>query len=298
MTAVTPPPEPPTDDESTEPATPPGVPEVRTERVDTGDRGVVALLTVSDPRRRNAMTTALSDQLVAAVAAVADDPGVHAVVITGEPPAFCAGGDLDELAAAGGAGDQARAGEAGPDALHRIYAGFLAVARCPLPVIAAVDGPAVGAGLNLALAADVRLAGETARFDPGFLRLGVHPGGGMTWLAQRVVGPQATTAMLLAGESLDADRAVEVGLALRVVPDGTGAEGRSAAVVEALRMARTSARAPRELVVATKASIRATGVLAGPDAHDEAVSLELGPQLESLRSEGFREGLERVRARR
>ena len=296
MTTVTPPPQPPADpddvdgaDDGTGVATPPGVPEVRTERVDTGDRGVVGLLTVSDPRRRNAMTGALSDQLVEAVATLADDPGVHAVVITGEAPAFCAGGDLDELAAAG---------DAGADALSRIYAGFLAVARCPLPVITAVDGPAVGAGLNLALAADVRLAGETARFEPGFLRLGVHPGGGMTWMAQRAVGPQATTAMLLAGEGLDAARAVEVGLALRVVPDGTEEQGRSAAVVEALRMARTSAKAPRELVVATKASIRATGALAGPDAHDEAVSLELGPQLESLRSEGFREGLERVRARR
>ena len=327
-------------------------PHVRTEHVDTGDRGVVALLTVSDPRRRNAMTAALSDGLVAAVEAAAADPGVHAVVLTGAAPAFCAGGDLDELAAAGGAGDETPAGgagdetpaggagdetpaggagdetpaggagdetpaggagdetpaggagdetpagDAGEDALHRIYAGFLAVARCPLPVIAAVDGPAVGAGLNLALAADVRLAGATARFDPGFLRLGVHPGGGMTWMAQRAVGPQATLAMLLGGEGLDAARAVEVGLALRAVPEDGGEGDRTATVVEALRMARTSARAPRELVVATKASIRATGALAGADAHERAVAVEIGPQLESLRSEGFREGLETVRSRR
>jgi enoyl-CoA hydratase len=145
---------------------------------------------------------------------------VHAVVVTGDDdpkPAFCAGGDLDELAAAG---------EAGPDALQRIYAGFLALAECPLPTFAAVDGPAVGAGLNLALAADVRVAGETARFEPGFLRLGVHPGGGMTWMAQRVVGSQVTTAMLLGGEGLDATRAAELGLVLRVAR-GEGVDGRS-----------------------------------------------------------------------
>ena len=295
-----PPPEPPPSETDEETATPPGVPEVRSERIDTGDRGAVVLLTVSDPRRRNAMTAALADQLVSAVSTASDDPGVHAVVVTGESPAFCAGGDLDELAAAGDEGEAA---------LHRIYAGFLAVAHCPLPVIAAVDGPAVGAGLNLALAADVRLAGETARFDPGFLRLGVHPGGGMTWMAQRAVGPQATVAMLLGGASLDAARAAELGLVLRVVGDDEGdgdderdgggdADRRSAAVTAALRMARTSAKAPRELVVATKASIRATAGLAGPGAHDEAVRVELGPQLESLRSEGFREGLERVRAKR
>jgi enoyl-CoA hydratase len=260
-------------------------PDVLLERLD-GDHQGIALLTVSDPKRRNAMTTALADRLVAVLDEVAADPSVHAVVVTGDDdpkPAFCAGGDLDELAAAG---------EAGPDALERIYAGFLALAECPLPTFAAVDGPAVGAGLNLALAADVRIAGETARFEPGFLRLGVHPGGGMTWMAQRIVGPQATTAMLLGGEGLDAARAAEVGLVLRVAA-GEGRDGRSAAVTDALRMAATSAAAPRELVVATKASIRATGQL---DRHRDAVAVEVGPQLESLRSEGFREGLARVRA--
>ena len=260
-------------------------PEVKLERVD-GAVGATALLTVSDPKRRNAMTTALSDRLVAVLADVAADTSVHAVVVTGDDdpkPAFCAGGDLDELAAAG---------ESGADALERIYAGFLALAECPLPTFAAVDGPAVGAGLNLALAADVRIAGETARFEPGFLRLGVHPGGGMTWMAQRIVGPQVTTAMLLGGEGLDADRAAEVGLVLRVAT-GEGADGRSAAVTEALRMAATSAAAPRELVVNTKASIRATGAL---DRHRDAVAVEVSPQLESLRSDGFREGLDRVRA--
>lgn len=262
--------------------------------------GVTALLTLRDPRRRNAMSRALSDRLVEALDAVVADERVRAVVVTGAAdrgPAFCAGGDLDELSAIG-----EMPGEEGERAIKAVYAGFLALAACPLPTIAAVDGPAVGAGINVALAADVRLAGDTARFEPGFLRLGLHPGGGMTWMTQRLVGQQATLAMLLAGEGLDAAAAERCGLALRRVagempetpvgPDGTAA--RSPVVVEALRMAAHSARAPRDLVVATKASVRATAVL---DEQAAAVDVEVGPQLASLHSPAFRAGLERVRRR-
>jgi enoyl-CoA hydratase len=155
-------------------------------------RDGVAVLTVSDPERRNALTLGLSDDLAAAVAACERDESVGALVVTGAPPAFCAGGDLGTLATAGKSG--------GDHDLRRIYEGFLAVARCPLPTVAAVNGPAVGAGLNLALACDVRLAGPAARFDARFLTLGIHPGGGVTWLLQRAVGPQAAAAMMLFNE--------------------------------------------------------------------------------------------------
>jgi enoyl-CoA hydratase len=262
--------------------------------------GVTALLTLRDPRRRNAMSRALSDRLVEALDAVVADERVHAVVVTGAAdrgPAFCAGGDLDELAAIGES-----AGDEGEQAIKAVYSGFLALAACPLPTIAAVDGPAVGAGINVALAADIRLAGDTARFEPGFLRLGLHPGGGMTWMTQRLVGQQTTLAMLLTGEGLDAADAERCGLALRRVggempeaPVGhDGAAVRSPVVLEALRMAGHSARAPRDLVVATKASVRATAGLAEQGA---AVDVEVGPQLESLHSPAFRAGLERVRRR-
>jgi enoyl-CoA hydratase len=266
----------------------------------SGAGGVTALLTLRDPRRRNAMSRALSDRLVEALDAVVADERVHAVVVTGAAdrgPAFCAGGDLDELAAIG-----ASDGGDGEESIKAVYAGFLALAACPLPTFAAVDGPAVGAGINVALAADIRLAGDTARFEPGFLRLGLHPGGGMTWMTQRLVGGQTTLAMLLAGEGLDAAAAERCGLALRRVPgelpeSPTGHDGtvaRSPVVVEALRMAAHSARAPRDLVVATKASVRATADLTD---HAAAVDVEVGPQLESLHSPAFRTGLERVRRR-
>ena len=258
------------------------------------DGGVTALLTLRDPKRRNAMSRALSDALVAALGQVQADDRVHAVVVTGaadKGPAFCAGGDLDELAAVG-----RTTGADGEDAIRAVYAGFLALAACPLPTIAAVDGPAVGAGINMALATDIRLAGDTARFEPGFLRLGIHPGGGMTWMTQRLVGQQTTIAMLLTGEAMDAEAAERAGLVLRRVPGEVPTEPgtRSPVVTEALRMAGVSARAPRDLVVTTKASVRTT---AGLTDHAEAVSVEVGPQLESLRSATFRDALERMRRR-
>ena len=97
-------------------------------------------------------------------------------------------------------------GAATEDGLRRIYDGFLAVANCTLPTIAAVNGAAVGAGLNLALAADVRIAEPAAVFDPRFQKLGMHPGGGATWMLQRAVGPQAARASLLFGMRFDARR--------------------------------------------------------------------------------------------
>ncbi|MGB3892708.1 MAG: enoyl-CoA hydratase-related protein, partial [Mycolicibacter sinensis] len=104
----------------------------------------VALITVNDPDRRNAVTGAMSAQLRTAVERAEADPNVHAVIVTGAGRAFCAGADLSAL------------GAATEDGLLALYDGFMAVAQCALPTIAAVNGAAVGAGLNLALAADVR----------------------------------------------------------------------------------------------------------------------------------------------
>ena len=246
--------------------------EVRTER-----RGRVAVITVHDPDRRNALTLSLSAQLAEAVADCERDPEVHALVVTGTPPAFCAGADLTAL------------GEAREEGLRRIYAGFLAVAECALPTIAAVGGAAVGAGLNLALACDVRLAGPHARFDARFLQLGIHPGGGMTWMLQRIVGPQAARAMVLLGEVFDAAAAERVGLAWRVV-DG----GHDELVDAAVALAGPAGEAPRELVVTTKRSMRAT---AGAITHPEAVDVELAPQVASLDSPEFAARLARAKAR-
>lgn len=233
----------------------------------------VALLTLSYPARRNALNLELSRLLADAVAAAVADPGVGAVVVTGEDPAFCAGGDLDELA------------EAGAETLHAVYAGFLAVAACPLPTIAAVNGAAVGAGLNLALAADVRLAGPRARFDTRFLPLGLHPGGGYTWMVQRAVGAQAAAALTLFGEVVDAAEAQRLGLVLRAVDDVRAA---------ALEMGARAAANPRDLAVTTKRTMRLTS---GLTAHADAVEVEVRAQAASVRSAEFRSRLAALQAR-
>jgi enoyl-CoA hydratase len=228
----------------------------------------VAVITVNDPDRRNAVTAEISAALRAAVDSAEANPDVHAVIVTGAGKAFCAGADLTAL------------GEATEDGLRTIYDGFLAVANCALPTIAAVNGAAVGAGLNLALAADVRIAGPAALFDPRFQKLGIHPGGGATWMLQRGVGPQVARASLLFGKRFDAQEAVRYGLALEVADDPVAA---------ARQLAAGPASAPRDVVIATKASMRATanpGFL-DTEQHAIAVDTELGPQATSIRSPEF-----------
>lgn len=223
--------------------------------------GGTATVTLDDPARRNALSLDLVGELCAAFDAVERDPAVRAVVLTGAPPAFCSGAARPDLVGA----DAARLGA--------IYEGFLRVARCPLPTVAAVNGPAVGAGFNLALACDVRLAGASARFDARFLRLGIHPGGGHTWLLNRAVGPQTAAAIVLFGQVLDGAAAERAGLAWRCVPDDD-------LLAEAHALAGAAAETRPELARRTKATLRATSTL---DSHDDAVALELEAQLWSLR---------------
>ncbi|MBJ7400902.1 enoyl-CoA hydratase [Mycolicibacterium sp.] len=239
----------------------------------------VAVITVNDPERRNAVTAAMSEQLRDAVQQAESDLGVHAVVVTGAGKAFCAGADLSAL------------GAAARDGLEVIYAGFMAVGRCSLPTIAAVNGAAVGAGMNLALAADVRIVGPHALFDPRFQKLGIHPGGGATWMLQRAVGPQVARAALLFGMRFDAEAALRHGMALHMADDPLAA---------ALELAAGPAAAPRDVVVATKASMRATAIpgFIDSDHHEAAKNIELGPQASSIESPEFKARLAAAQQRR
>lgn len=237
-----------------------------------------ALLTLDKPDKRNAFCENMSAELAAAVGRAESDPGVHSVVVTGAGASFSAGADLSAL-------DGATA-----DGLRRIYAGFMAVASCRLPTVAAVNGPAVGAGFNLAMAADVRIAGRDSMFDTRFQKLGIHPGGGATWLLQRGVGPQVARAALLFGMRLDANAAVAHGVALRVADDP---------VATALELAAGPAAAPRTVVLATKASMRATAIpgFLDTDHHEAAKELELEEQVASIQSAEFAARLTDARRR-
>ncbi|HMA48071.1 MAG TPA: enoyl-CoA hydratase, partial [Frankiaceae bacterium] len=171
-------------------------------RVETG--GLVATVTLDRPAARNALSAALLDQLTAAFDALRDDPGVRAVVLTGADPAFCAGVDLKEVAA-------------GP---RRPFssAPIDAITEAGKPVIGAVNGPAVTGGLELALACDLRIASERARFADTHARVGVAPAWGMSWRLPHAVGYAWARQMSFTGNYVDAELALRLGLVNEVVP--------------------------------------------------------------------------------
>jgi enoyl-CoA hydratase len=177
---------------------------VRLEPLDDG----VRVLRLTDPAKRNAMGGQMSRELVAACEALRGEGEVRALVVTGDGDSFCAGADLPELF--GHAGEEVVETHA---RLQRYYQAFLQVRELPFPTIAAVNGPAVGAGLNLALSCDLRIASPGATFGATFARIGLHPGGGCTWFLVRAAGASRALRTLLLGDTIEAERAVAWGLA-------------------------------------------------------------------------------------
>ena len=232
----------------------------------------VGMLTLDDPDHRNALSRRMSDDLATAVDTVLD-AGAGSIVLTATPPVFSAGGSLDDL-------DR-------PDIdLRGAYAGFLRVAAAPVPTIAVVAGAAIGAGVNLPLACDVVLASPEARFDPRFLDVGIHPGGGHLWRLRERIGRQGAAALVLCGDTLDGDEAVAAGLAWRCLPADD-------LLPFAHRLAVRAAARPRALVMRTKATLDA---LTGVTTSEEAVELELAAQQWSIEQPAFAEALARIRA--
>ena len=211
----------------------------------------VRVLTLTDPERRNAMNDRMGAQLREAVAGMATD-GTRALVVTGAPPAFCAGADLPELF-----GDPGRPVAAVHARLQAYYRAFLDVADAPFPTVAAVNGPAIGAGLNLALACDVRIAGPEASFGATFAKIGLHPGGGCSWFLTRAVGRSRALQALLLGATLGADQAVEWGLAEGPEEDPVGV---------AVELATRFARLDPGLATSIKRSVDLAGSVGGRDA--------------------------------
>jgi enoyl-CoA hydratase len=237
--------------------------------------GGVAILTLRAPERRNALTVAMARAMADACGAIDADPSVGAVVVAGEGPYFCAGGDRATLAAAGQdpAAPETFAG------MGAIYAAFARVGALEPPTVAAVRGGAVGAGLNLAMATDVRVVARDARLASGFLPIGLHPGGGHGALLARAGGREAANALALFGAAVTGEEAVARGLAWAAV----AADEVDAA---ALDLARVPAADP-ELARRTARSMRA---VAGPPALPWAAALELerASQMWSMRRKALR----------
>jgi 2-(1,2-epoxy-1,2-dihydrophenyl)acetyl-CoA isomerase len=177
-------------------------------------RGPVRWLRLDRPERRNALTVELVTRLADAVEEAGADPAVRAVALTGAPPAFCAGGDLADLGAVAERGALA-VSDVVYGRFHRLVR---ALGEVPVPVVAAVNGPALGAGLDLALACDLRIASEQAVFASSWISVGLVPGMGGAHLLTRAVGSTRASEMVLLGRQVPADRALDWGLVNEVVP--------------------------------------------------------------------------------
>jgi enoyl-CoA hydratase len=238
--------------------------EIRLER-----REGVAVVTLAAPERRNALTVEMAERLVAACEEIDADPSLGAVVVRGEG-FFCAGGDRGTLAAAGRdpAAPETFAG------LGAVYRSFARVGELEPPTVAAIRGGAVGAGLNLALATDLRVIAGDAVLISGFLPIGLHPGGGHGALLGRTGSREAAAALALFGERIDGTRAAELGLAWAAVDDGDVDQ-------TALELA-TRAAADPELARRTARSLR---IELGPPPlpWPAALELERASQMWSLR---------------
>lgn len=204
----------------------------------------VVLLRLNRPEARNALNTELRVRMAALFDQLGSDPEVRCIVITGDDKAFAAGADLKEVAE--------------DSAVEIMQRGVLklwkSLAHCPKPVIAAVNGVALGGGCELALHADIIVAGESARFGQPELRVGVMPGGGATQRLMRAIGKYKTMKLVLTGETISGVEAAEMGLASEVVPD-------AAVVARALEIAGTIAAMPPIAVQLTKEA-----AMAGADA--------------------------------
>lgn len=235
----------------------------------TIDEGV-AVLTLAAPAQRNAFTPEMAAEFEALCDRIDADLRVACTVVRGAGGYFCAGAHRAVLAAAA-------ADPASDDAfrdLEALYRAFLRFGEMRTPTVAAVRGGAIGAGVNLALSADLRVVGENARLASGFLAQGIHPGGGHFSLLGRMVGRDGASAMGLFGLSVTGRRAAELGLAWEAVPDARVEQ-------RALEIARAVGADPQ----LARRAVRSMRMELGPPglSWDAAVEAEHAPQMWSLR---------------
>lgn len=184
-------------------------------RLERPAEGVVRLV-LDNPDMRNAMSDEMTASWVRAVDALAVDPTVRVVVVTGEGSAFCSGGNTSWIASEPDAGvDRLRT------RMTAFYRAWLTIRRLEVPTIAAINGPAIGAGLCMALACDIRYAAQGARMGVPFVKLGMHPGMAGTYLLPEAVGIAAARDLMLTGRVVQDDEAVRLGLVSRVLPGET-----------------------------------------------------------------------------
>ncbi len=242
----------------------------------------VGTLTLARPEKQNAFTAEMVEEAVAALRALVARPDVRALLVTGAGHAFCAGADIDEL----------RRLEDGDEALaRRLVDGARALGNeiraAPQPVLAALNGVAAGWGASLALACDLRIAGDNAKIGQVLTKLGLSSDWGSTFYLTRLVGPAKAMELFISGDLIDAQEALRIGLVNKVV--------------ESHHLADVARSWARHIAAAAPLAVHALKHLVYTSdfvSLDEMIDLELAAQLACLKSEDAREGLDALFAKR
>ena len=207
----------------------------------------ITTITLNRPEKLNAFSGTMREDLLAALRVAAEDTDCRVVIITGAGRAFCAGGDVEYMSGLQKNGDVdafRKLLNAGRDIVTKI-------AEMPKPVIAAVNGVAAGAGCNLALACDYRIASDNAKLGETFVKIGIHPDWGGTWFLPRLVGPSRAFELLTTGRMVDAAEALAIGMVDRVVPLADLPEN-------TLTLARAIAQGPPQAIADIKRALAAS----------------------------------------
>lgn len=253
-------------------------PLVLAERTPTG----VVTLALNRPQSLNAMTSDLGDALIHKIQEVKDDPTVRAVVLTGVGKSFSAGGDLKMIEENG-----KRSVMENRAYMKDFYRRYLTIRDIPVPTIAAFNGAAIGAGLCIGLACDIRIAADDSKLALNFVKLGLHPGMGATWLLPRLVGPQAASDLLFTGRMLTGEEALRMGLVYKVYPKDT-------MLLEAMKLAEEIARQAPVAVKLTKKALQQSEFCF----LDQQLDFEAVQQAVTFSTEDFREGISAVVSKR
>jgi 2-(1,2-epoxy-1,2-dihydrophenyl)acetyl-CoA isomerase len=245
------------------------------------DHGAVRLVRLQRPSAKNALTPEVLDALSQALKGAAEDAAVRAVVLSGVPGAFCSGADVRVIAKAMEGG-----GQAVGEVLERFQALSLGIVKLPKPVVAAVTGPAVGFGADLALACDFRVFAESGYLQEKFVAIGLMPDGGGSYFLTRLLGPARALSMLMLGSRIDAAQAVSLGLASSMTADADAEAG-------ALALAATLAAGPPLSLARIKAAVHENA-----EALEAALLREREGQLALLESADAKEGVRAFLERR
>ena len=242
-----------------------------------GMRGDVAVITLNRPEALNALTLAVAAEFKAAIAEAVTQKA-RAIVLTGAGRAFCAGGDLREMQKI--ASQNGRVEAFFDEPLRELNDCMMLIRQTPLPFIAAVNGAASGGGCNLALNCDVVIAGESAKFNQAFIKIGLVPDCGGTFTLPRLVGVRRATQLMMTGEVVTAPQALAMGMINAVVPDDQ-------LIAQAMAMAERLAQAPTAAIGRIKELLEASAT----NDFQAQLEMERETQLKSGLTKDFKEGV-------